>query len=191
MIRRPPRSTQAKTLFPYTTLFRSGNMRKQIPPMTRPSLIKARVLCFLRREGSGHRPYLSSKCSPGAHNNPRGLSCTQCWELRSKNCPGLEKEAWGAVGSRGEAKEEVPGCGGLGLGSPGDVRVKDEAGDVLLGHAWQLVGEDVLQPYEPQQHPPVGLGCERVADDVELDDAAALLQEIGRASCRERVSSPV
>lgn len=30
-----------------------GNMRKQIPPMTRPSLIKARVLCFLRGEGRG------------------------------------------------------------------------------------------------------------------------------------------
>jgi hypothetical protein len=27
-----------------------GNIRKQIPPMTRPSLIKARVLCFLREE---------------------------------------------------------------------------------------------------------------------------------------------
>ncbi|SSD61542.1 uncharacterized protein SCODWIG_03303 [Saccharomycodes ludwigii] len=29
MIRRPPRSTQAKTLFPYTTLFRSGNRELQ------------------------------------------------------------------------------------------------------------------------------------------------------------------
>ena len=28
MIRRPPRSTQAKTLFPYTTLFRSGPIQK-------------------------------------------------------------------------------------------------------------------------------------------------------------------
>ena len=28
MIRRPPRSTQAKTLFPYTTLFRSRDFRK-------------------------------------------------------------------------------------------------------------------------------------------------------------------
>src|SRR3546814_9733567 len=27
MIRRPPRSTRTDTLFPYTTLFRSGNMR--------------------------------------------------------------------------------------------------------------------------------------------------------------------
>lgn len=62
------------------------------------------------------------------------------------------------------------------LGSPGDVRVKDEAGDILLGHARQLVREDILQPHQPQQHPPVGLGRERVADDVELDDATALLQ---------------
>ena len=28
MIRRPPRSTQAKTLFPYTTLFRFSTARK-------------------------------------------------------------------------------------------------------------------------------------------------------------------
>lgn len=63
-----------------------------------------------------------------------------------------------------------------GWDTSGDARVKDEAGDVLLGHARQLVGEDVLQPHKPEQHPPVGLGCQRVADDVELDDAAALLQ---------------
>src|SRR5216117_4357930 len=31
MIRRPPRSTQGRTLFPYTTLFRS---RQSIPPQT-------------------------------------------------------------------------------------------------------------------------------------------------------------
>ena len=67
-------------------------MRKQIPPMTRPSLIKARVLCFLRGESSGHRPYPSPECSPGTHH-PRGQSCTQCWELRSKNSPGMEEEA--------------------------------------------------------------------------------------------------
>src|SRR5216117_4266188 len=28
MIRRPPRSTQGRTLFPYTTLFRSGSRRR-------------------------------------------------------------------------------------------------------------------------------------------------------------------
>lgn len=46
---------------------------------------------------------------------------------------------------------------GILLGNP---RVEDEASDVFLGHAWQLVGEDILQPHEPEKHPPVGLGCE-------------------------------
>lgn len=67
-----------------------GNMRKQIPPMTRPSLIKARVLCFLRGEGTGHRPYLSPKCSPGPHS-PGGLSWIQGWELRRENSQRLKE----------------------------------------------------------------------------------------------------
>lgn len=46
-----------------------GNMRKQIPPMTRPSLIKARVLCFLKGEVSGHRPYLT----PDTPQDPAAL----------------------------------------------------------------------------------------------------------------------
>lgn len=42
-----------------------GNILKQIPPMTRPSLIRARVLCFLDRERSkrverkGHKKVIS------------------------------------------------------------------------------------------------------------------------------------
>src|SRR3546814_16116405 len=32
MIRRPPRSTRTDTLFPYTTLFRSGHVRDLMPP---------------------------------------------------------------------------------------------------------------------------------------------------------------
>lgn len=75
-----------------------------------------------------------------------------------------------------EAKDRCPDVVPWGWGSPGDARVKDEAGDVFLGHAWQLMGEDILQPHEPEQHPPVGLGRQRVADDMEFDDAAALLQ---------------
>lgn len=71
---------------------------------------------------------------------------------------------------------EAPGLVPWGLGSPADARVKDEAGDILLGHARQLVGEDILQPHKPEQHPPVGLGRQRVADDMELNDATALLQ---------------
>ena len=68
-----------------------GNIRKQIPPMTRPSLIKARVLCFLRGEGTGQSPYLSPKCSPGPHS-PGGLSCIQGWELRRKNSQRLKEK---------------------------------------------------------------------------------------------------
>lgn len=64
-----------------------GNMRKQMPPITRPSLISARVLCFLQA-------------------------------------------AWPRV--RG-----APHTGPL--APPSHARVKDEASDVLLGHAGQLV----------------------------------------------------
>src|SRR3546814_4599752 len=32
MIRRPPRSTRTDTLFPYTTLFRSAELRMERPP---------------------------------------------------------------------------------------------------------------------------------------------------------------
>src|SRR3546814_6321616 len=35
MIRRPPRSTRTDTLFPYTTLFRSGRGRRGRPPPAR------------------------------------------------------------------------------------------------------------------------------------------------------------
>lgn len=66
-----------------------------------------------------------------------------------------------------------------GAGVPRDSRVKDEAGNIFLGHSWQLVGEDVLQPHKPQQHTPVGLGRQRVANDVEFYDPSTLFQ----ASC--------
>src|SRR3546814_7393661 len=42
MIRRPPRSTRTDTLFPYTTLFRSGqvaNAKRQQPTRDRPCCI--------------------------------------------------------------------------------------------------------------------------------------------------------
>jgi hypothetical protein len=48
--------------------------------------------------------------------------------------------------------------GALGSGVPGDIRVKDKAGDILLGHAWQLVGKDILQPHKPEQNAPVSFG---------------------------------
>lgn len=101
-----------------------GNMRKQMPPITRPSLISARVLCFLRAA-----------------------------QPRVRGAPHAGPPA-----------------------SPSHARVKDEASDVLLGHAGQLVREDILQPHQPHQDLLVGFLRERVADNVELDDATALLQ---------------
>src|SRR3546814_9283507 len=44
MIRRPPRSTRTDTLFPYTTLFRSGVTAVHVPPV---SFLRAQVdACF-------------------------------------------------------------------------------------------------------------------------------------------------
>ena len=55
-------------------------------------------------------------------------------------------------------------------------RVEHQPGDVLLGHAGQLVGEDVLEAYQPHQDALVGLLVQRVPDDMELDHPPALLQ---------------
>lgn len=88
-----------------------GNMRKQIPPITRPSLMRARVLCFL---GGFAKP----RVRRGDPKTSPQLLCVS-------------------------PKTSHP-------------RVKDEAGDVLLGHAGQLVGEDVLQAHQPHQDLLVG-----------------------------------
>src|SRR3546814_14505649 len=40
MIRRPPRSTRTDTLFPYTTLFRSGAGRSLVRVMVEPPLVQ-------------------------------------------------------------------------------------------------------------------------------------------------------
>lgn len=63
-------------------------------------------------------------------------------------------------------------------------RVEDQARDVLLGHAGQLVREDVLKTHKPHQDPLIGLLVEGVTDDVELYYAPALLQTGGFVSCR-------
>lgn len=168
-----------------------GNMRKQMPPMTRPSLIKARVLCFLRERWARHSPCLF----PSGPQSPGSLNCSQGWAVRNKNAQRLnfrsgEQGIFNFEESRGRGGRD-PGVLPWGRGSLGHARVKDEASDILLRHAWQLVGKDILQPHEPQQHPPVGLGRQRVADDVELNDATALLQagclipgRIGRKQAR-------
>src|SRR3546814_1545487 len=60
MIRRPPRSTRTDTLFPYTTLFRSGNARR-----ARPAALKSRravpALRFQRTVAPGLAPWRSEE----------------------------------------------------------------------------------------------------------------------------------
>ena len=51
MIRRPPRSTQAKTLFPYTTLFRSTRRGLSAHPPERLVCSPAGEACLLTRQG--------------------------------------------------------------------------------------------------------------------------------------------
>src|SRR3546814_4971203 len=55
MIRRPPRSTRTDTLFPYTTLFRSGLATEHRHARTRQSLPTGRR----RRRRTGEVPHLS------------------------------------------------------------------------------------------------------------------------------------
>src|SRR3546814_9363925 len=60
MIRRPPRSTRTDTLFPYTTVFRSGNDRnalgRRIHPVHPHALLASELLDFLDISRFGDRP---------------------------------------------------------------------------------------------------------------------------------------
>src|SRR3546814_18589975 len=50
MIRRPPRSTRTDTLFPYTTLFRSGKLRSSVERFARKiALLEKRILDLERQ----------------------------------------------------------------------------------------------------------------------------------------------
>src|SRR3546814_2075892 len=50
MIRRPPRSTRTDTLFPYTTLFRSGTARTRAGVGVEQAVSAARKRCAARRD---------------------------------------------------------------------------------------------------------------------------------------------
>ena len=49
MIRRPPRSTHVQTLFPYTTLFRSGTHQSRVKPVQRERVVKGARWEWARR----------------------------------------------------------------------------------------------------------------------------------------------
>src|SRR3546814_13168488 len=53
MIRRPPRSTRTDTLFPYTTLFRSGLLRRPVAPQ-RQDIFEGQPLGFRKLARDDH-----------------------------------------------------------------------------------------------------------------------------------------
>src|SRR3546814_11639097 len=57
MIRRPPRSTRTDTLFPYTTLFRSGGCRhRRLRGARRAGARLAALVCWTADRGDPSRP---------------------------------------------------------------------------------------------------------------------------------------
>src|SRR3546814_20281793 len=113
MIRRPPRSTRTDTLFPYTTLFRSGdrvNAGKTLFPMLALALVAG--------------------CSPGS-NGQSGA--------KAEERPGEPREAVGSLAMpdmpprREEAAEALPPSSGidaapLPAGEKGTGRLADAGG---------------------------------------------------------------
>src|SRR3546814_2304553 len=87
MIRRPPRSTRTDTLFPYTTLFRSGDPRQPA------------AIC---RRGRFRRRQRASSSGPGGSSGGAG---GYRWENRSPNRYKRRAAAAGALCSL---------CGGAG-----------------------------------------------------------------------------
>src|SRR3546814_19642705 len=76
MIRRPPRSTRTDTLFPYTTLFRSGWSRKKSPQgvaggQSRPDVPRMRSPHRAKAERFPPRPAMSGGSSQHHEFEPR------------------------------------------------------------------------------------------------------------------------
>ena len=85
MIRRPPRSTQAKTLFPYTTLFRSLPFSSLPPPF--PSHLISSSIIKLNMINSYLAPPSSPGCSPAPVRSDHagvGSILSRCARLPSR-----------------------------------------------------------------------------------------------------------
>src|SRR5213596_865504 len=96
MIRRPPRSTQDRTLFPYTTLFRSvfGGVGEVARP--RHPLFSVRRPCCASRLASGEA--VPARWAPlGAASRPRGAQRSSPVVSSPSTPPGIE---WALDGGR-------------------------------------------------------------------------------------------
>src|SRR5213592_5084507 len=83
MIRRPPRSTQRSTLFPYTTLFRSVGQR-----LLASATNKGKFLIQLEKKSAAARDRKSTRLNPVTL---RYLVCRLLLEKKKKKTQNLEK----------------------------------------------------------------------------------------------------
>ena len=168
MIRRPPRSTQAKTLFPYTTLFRS--------PLFREELSSA---------GTGHPqeqlPNPPRQCDGFSSTPPpasTGSSLTSPGYRPSPNTPSL---------GRSKPPQSFPHSTGLLL----LLLFKKMFIFIylaVLGLRFCARAFSSCSKWDHSSSRCVGL---LLSLPLLLQSTGSRRTEIGRASCRERVSSPV
>ena len=163
MIRRPPRSTQAKTLFPYTTLFRSGQAGA-LPKAMRAFLLRG--ACPQGRQGGSPAvvPSQSWDCSAG-RGEAAGTGRLDIQERENLKPKPRPAEHWP---QHRQAK----------AGFLSTVSQRLHAGHWPLAH--------------PLPHRPAWRPLEAPATGLSSNSSRlTALSKIGRASCRERVSSPV
>ena len=156
MIRRPPRSTQAKTLFPYTTLFRS------------PCLALLRV-------GKGKGTGVGERGPPGAG----GLQLQPQIPALLRAKPWLSAELMRSTKKQTDPFFPPQGSSAFWKGLTDSSEVA-QGGETAAGASALCKRSLSLPDLENRRRGPSA-----------PISAGSPGPEIGRASCRERVSSPV
>src|SRR3546814_2649827 len=132
MIRRTPRSTRTDTLFPYTTLFRSGgaSIGAKGPASSTYAREPFRGLAVRRRSGTCHSPqeasrYRRARCAP--------IHDPQCRSIRRNKARfmvGNRSERSSLDHSRGSDEDEEGACrSALGRG-----RINSQAPEIGRAH---------------------------------------------------------
>src|SRR3546814_7525047 len=120
MIRRPPRSTRTVTLFPYTTLFRSGELRRVCP--VRAARWAALTDCLLLRGGGATPPRAGGSGGASAPRTPHRLAA-----LAVARGPRFGRVGGGSGGQR--LLPEPPNCAGVALPPRSDRRSARAGGE--------------------------------------------------------------
>ena len=161
MIRRPPRSTQAKTLFPYTTLFRS----REDGGSSEADTVDDKVTWRESKAGCRPCPGLPRACAQPAAPRDCLLSGSK---LYLQTLPGLVGVTKG-LDNESENTSPPPSY-------PASISAEGEA-TIVRGSRTAMKSGPRLPQLEK------ALGQKRRPNTAK--------NKIGRASCRERVSSPV